>query len=156
MMIENRYNHKKHLFKFFIKNDVAVIGLPLRLTVSLIIASAALLAILTFILNPCLFPEKMIVSIEPIVNKIDIGNTKDFNIFVKVTTSKGRSIVNAQVILKGLNGVSSGYTNKDGEVNIPISATLEDGQNEGYIDINVKCSCFETFSQNSMIKVVRG
>lgn len=141
--------------QLFIKNDRAVFGMPMRLTVSIIIGIAAMIMILTYILNPCLFPSKMVVSIDPLVNVIDSGDSKDFNITAHVTDKEGRPIIGALVIIKGLGDVGSANTNTAGNVNISIMATLQSGQNEGYLDISVKYSCFETFSQTSMIKVVR-
>jgi len=141
--------------RLFIKNDRAVLGLPMRLTVSIIIGTAAIIAILAFILNPCLFPGKMAVSIDPMVNIIDSGDSKDFDIDIVVRDVDGRPVVDALVIIKGLGDVGSDKSNANGQVTVPITATLQSGQNEGYLDITVKCSCFETFSQSNMIKVVR-
>ena len=146
----------KNNLLLFIKNERAVIGMPMRLTVSIIIGIAAMIMILTYILNPCLFPGKMVVSVDPLINIIDSGNSKDFNISVRVTDREGRPIIGALVIIKGLGDIGSGKTNLSGGIGIPITATLQSGQNEGYLDISVKYSCFETFSQKSMIKVVRG
>ena len=128
----------------------------MRLTVSIIIGTAAMIAILAFILNPCIFPEKMIVSVNPIINTISTGDSEDFSIDVHVTDVEGRPIYEGIVIIKGLGDVGSGKTNSNGDVTVPITATLQSGQNEGYLDLIVKCSCFEEFSQKSMIKVVRG
>jgi len=151
---KSRKSTKK--FKNFIDNNDAVLGMPMRLTVSLIIGAAAIFAILTFLINPCLFPSKMIVSVNQMVNVIDVGNSKDFNIDVNVTDMDGRPIIGALVIIKGMGDVGSDKTNVNGKITIPITATLQSGQNENYLDIIVKCGCFETFTQNSMIKVVRG
>ena len=142
--------------QLFIKNDRAVFGMPMRLTVSIIIGIAAMIMIVAYILNPCLFPSKMVVSVDPLINVIDSGNSKDFNITVHVTDIEGRPIIGALVIIKGLGDVASANTNTAGNVDISINTTLQSGQNEGYLDLSVKYSCFERFSQVSMIKVVRG
>ena len=139
----------------FIKNNWAVIGMPMRLTVSIIIGTAALIAILAFILNPCLFPGKIVVSINPMINEILIGDSGDFIIDIKVTDSENYPISGANVIITGLGGAGYGSTDVNGKTSIDITAWLQPGQNEGYLDITVKCSCFETFSQSNMIKVVR-
>jgi len=90
----------------FIKNENAVIGLPMRLTVSIVVGTVALIAILSFILNPCLFPSKMIVSVDSIVNEIPVGNVSaDFNFTFSVIDREGHSIHNANVIIKGLGGI---------------------------------------------------
>lgn len=141
----------------FIKNEKAVLGLPMRLTVSIIIGTVALIAILSFILNPCLFPSQMIISVDSIVNEIPAGNiSADFNFTISVSEADGHPIRNANVIIKGLGGIGSGSTDENGEVTIQITVELEDGQYEGYLDVSVKAVCHETFSQNDMIKIVRG
>ncbi len=140
----------------FIKNEKAVIDLPMRLTVSIIIGTVALVAILSFILNPCLFPSKMIISVDSIVNEIPSGNVSaDFNLTISVSEADGRPIRNANVIIKGLGGIGSGSTDENGEITIQITVELEDGQYEGYLDVSIKAVCHETFSQNDMIKIVR-
>ncbi len=145
----------KHLAAF-IKNENAVIGLPMRLTVSIIIGTVALIAILSFILNPCLFPSKMIVSVDSMVNEIPVGNVSaDFNFTFSVIDREGHSIQNANIIIKGLGGIGSGSTDENGEITIQISVELEEGQYEGYLDVSVKAACYDTFSQNDMIKIVK-
>ena len=141
----------------FIKNENAVLGLPMRLTVSIIIGTVALIAILSFIVNPCLFPGKMMISVDSMVNEIPAGNiSADFNISVSVCEVDGHPIRNANVIIKGLGGIGSGYTDVNGETTIQISVGLEEGRYEGYLDVSVKAACYETFSQNDMIKIVKG
>ena len=145
----------KNKRKFF-KNNKAVLGLPMRLTVTIIIGTAAMITILAFILNPCIFPDKMTVSIHPMVNKIPVGeDSGDFLIYVNVTDSEGDPISGANVMIIGLGGAGSNSTNKNGRTSVDITAWLQTGQNEGYLNIKVTRGCFETFSENNMIKVVR-
>ena len=67
----------------FVKNKKAVLGLPMRLMVSIIIGTVALTTIISFISNPCLFPSKMVVSIEPMVSVINSShNYTELNITV--------------------------------------------------------------------------
>jgi len=140
----------------FIKNENAVIDLPMRLTVSIVVGTVALIAILSFIINPCLFPGKMIVSVDSMVNEIPVGNvSSEFNFTFSVIDTEGHSIHNANVIIKGLGGIGSGSTDENGEITIQISAELKEGQYEGYLDVSVKAACYETFSQNDMIKIVK-
>ena len=140
----------------FTKNENAVIDLPMRLTVSIVVGTVALIAILSFILNPCLFPGKMIVSVDSMVNEIPVGNVSaDFNFTFSIVDIEGHSIHNANVIIKGLGGIGSGSTDENGEITIQISVELEEGQYEGYLDVSVKAACHETFSQNDMIKIVK-
>ena len=148
--------HLTNFFSNFIKNKKAVLGLPMRLTVSLIIGVIALAAIISYISNPCIFPDKIIVTVNPMVNHISNGsNQANFNIDIYVKDSDGYSIKNALVIVKGLNGINSSYTDLNGKTVVNINVTLHESAYEGYLDVIVKVPCYETFSQNDMIKIIR-
>lgn len=143
--------------KKFATNNYAVIGLPMRLTVSLLIGAAALSVILFYILNPCLFPDKLIVSIEPVINIIPDGfDEYDFLIKINVKDNQGYPVEQANIIIKGLGDARSKTTNSNGEAILEIRPSLDEGRHEGYLDLIVKASCFEIFSENNMIKIVRG
>ena len=139
----------------FIKNEKAVLGLPMRLTVSLIIGTVALVAILSYVMNPCLFPDRMIVSVNPMVNIVSGNNSTDVNITIYVNETNGYPIKNANVIIKGLTGIGANHTDENGKTIIQITVKLESGVNEGYLDVSVKAACHETFSQQDMIKILR-
>ena len=139
----------------FIKNEKAVLGLPMRLTVSLIIGTVALVAILSYVMNPCLFPDRMIVSVNPMVNIVSGNNSTEINITIYVNETNGYPIKNANVIIKGLTGIGANHTDENGKTIIQITAKLENGVNEGYLDVSVKAACHETFSQQDMIKILR-
>lgn len=139
----------------FIKNEKAVLGLPMRLTVSLIIGTVALVAILSYVMNPCLFPDRMIVSVNPMVNIVSGNNSTDINITIYVNETNGYPIKNANVIIKGLTGIGANHTDENGKTIIQITVKLESGVNEGYLDVSVKAACHETFSQQDMIKILR-
>jgi len=128
----------------------------MRLTVSLIIGTVALAAILSYVLSPCLFPNKMVISIDPMVNTIPSDeNSSEFNITFYVNETDGRPIKDATVIIKGLTGIGANLTNENGKTTIQITVRLENGVNEGYLDVSVKAPCHETFSQHDMIKIIR-
>jgi len=139
----------------FIKNEKAVLGLPMRLTVSLIIGTVALVAILSYVMNPCLFPDRMIVSVNPMANIVSGNNSTDINITIYVNETNGYPIKNANVIIKGLTGIGANHTDENGKTIIRITVKLESGVNEGYLDVSVKAACHETFSQQDMIKILR-
>ncbi len=139
----------------FIKNEKAVLGLPMRLTVSLIIGTVALVAILSYVMNPCLFPDRMIVSVNPMVNTVSGNNSTDINITIYVNETNGYPIKNANVIIKGLTGIGANHTDENGKTIIQITVKLENGVSEGYLDVSVKAACHETFSQQDMIKILR-
>jgi len=127
----------------------------MRLTVSLIIGTVALIAILSYIMNPCLFPNKMIVSIKPMLNIASGSDPVDLTITVFVNETDGYPISNANVIIKGAGGIGSDVTDENGRAIIHMTVKLEDGINEKYLDVSVKSSCHETYSQQDMIKIVK-
>ena len=145
------------IFRSLINNDYAVIGLPLRLTTSIIIGVATLSFIISFILNPCLFPGKMIVNIEPMVNIIPLGlDEYEFLIDVEIIDRYGHAIKDASVLIKGLGDAVLDNTDSNGKVTLKIKPRLEKGVNEGYLDIVVKAGCMEKFSEEKLIKIIRG
>jgi len=147
---------KPNKFWFFIKNEKAVLGMPMRLTVILIIGIIALIAILAFILNPCLFPKKMIVSAKQNINEISSGDEATFNIDFHVTDKNGNPIKNAKVIVTGLEGAGYGKTDNNGDTTVNIKVRLDPGRSQGFLDVKVKVdACFEEFHQKDMIAVVR-
>ncbi len=139
----------------FIKNEKAVLGLPMRLTVSLIIGTVALVAILSYVMNPCLFPDRMIVSVNPMVNIVSGNNSTDINITIYVNETNGYPIKNANVIIKGLTGIGANHTDENGKTIIQLTVKLESGVSEGYLDVSAKSADHETFSQQDMIKILR-
>lgn len=140
---------------YFIVNEHAVLGLPMRLTVSLVIGTVALIAILSYITNPCLFPERMIVSLTPIVTTLPGSEPENVTFTVYVNETDGHPLSGASVIIKGLGGAGSGFSDDNGKVLIQIQVQLESGVYEGYLDISVKAACHVPFEHQDMIKVVK-
>jgi len=136
-------------------DEQAVLGLPLRLTVSLIIGIIALAAIVSFISRPCLFPENMIVSINPLITSIPLGNSTVVRFIFFVNDSLSHPIQGAVVILKGLGGVGSNITDNQGKTLIQIQVEIPEGSLEGYLDVQVKATCHNPFSQSEMIKIIK-
>jgi hypothetical protein len=139
----------------FVRNNHAVLGLPMQLTVSLIIGTIALIAIVSFILNPCLFPQKMTVSATPMVLTIPGNEPVNVSCNVSVQETNGHALSGAIVIVKGLGGAGSGITNTTGITTITLQVRLEPGVYEGYLDVCVSNPCHERFEQLDMIKVVK-
>ena len=139
----------------FIRDDRAVLGLPMRLTVTLIIGTIALIAILSFMLNPCLFPERMIVSVTPYVTILSEDGPANVTYIVYVNETDGHSLSGASIIIKGLGGAGTGFSDETGKASILLQVQLENGLHEGYLDICVKAACHETFEHQDVIKVVR-
>jgi len=136
-------------------DEQAVLGLPLRLTVSLIIGIIALAAIVSFISRPCLFPENMIISINPLVASIPSSNSTVVTFIFFVNDSSSHPIQGAVVILKGLGGAGSNITDNQGKTSIQIQVKIPEGSLEGYLDGQVKAVCYNPFSQNDMIKIIK-
>jgi hypothetical protein len=145
------------MYKKFIYDEDAVIGLPMRLTVSIVIGAAALSMILFFILNPCLFPGKLVVHVQPMVNIIPSSDdSADLILTVFVNDSDCDPVSGANVIIVGLDGAGSNTTGPDGSAVVDITVSLQPGVYEGYLDVKVEAPCFERFSQEDLVKVVRG
>ena len=144
----------KHILHFVTNSD-AVLGLPLRLTVSLIIGIVALAAILSYIYHPCLLPRNMVVSITPMVGTISSDDPTDVSFIVFVNDSAGHSVSGASVFIKGLGGAGSNVTDDHGKAGVRVTVHIEKGSLEGYLDVTVKTACYNIFSYNDMIKIVR-
>jgi len=142
---------QRHLFT----ND-AIFGLPWRIIIGLIIGVAVLTAILSYIFNPCLFPSKMIITIDPMIAQTTPGENWSLNNFtVTVTDQDGVPIEGASIIMRGLTSSGSNTTDHKGITVVQINATLEPGVYEGYMDITVKATCHETYQQIDAVKIVR-
>ena len=103
-----------------------------------------------------MFPEKLIVTVEPTVNEITSGDEATFDIDVQVFDSDGDPIKGANVIISGLGGAGSGQTDEYGTAQVKIKVRLESGRIQGFLDVNVKAgSRYEEFLQSDMIAVVR-
>ena len=140
----------------FLYDKYAVFGLPMRLTVSLLIGTIALIAILSYMLNPCLFPATMIVTVDPLMNTIPIGQESAMvNTTITVRDHDAHPVSDAIVLVNGLGGSGSGYTDRFGEIIISLNVTLEPGITEGYLDVSVKAPCLQPFNEQDMIKVVK-
>ena len=146
---------KKQKKQNFIKNQDAVLGLPMRLTVSLVIGTVALLAILSYILNPCLFPQKMIVSVSPMVTTISGESLQNLTFIVNITDTSGHPLQGASVIIKGLGGAGSGFSDNKGMALVQLQVQLKVGMHEGYLGVAVSAACHQPFEQEELIKIVR-
>ncbi len=142
--------------RYFLKNESAVLGLPMRLTVSLIIGSIALIAILSTILNPCLFPHRMLVTISPQVTTVQGSDPENVSFTVFVNDSDGFPLRGASVIIKGLGGAGSGVSENDGKALVNLEIQLENGTYEGYLDISVRAPCHVPFEYQAIVKIVKG
>jgi hypothetical protein len=141
--------------QFFLKNEEAVLGLPMRLTISLIIGTIVLLAILTSILNPCLFPQRMLVSISPQVTMIQGIEPENISIMVFVNDTDGVPLSGAAVIIRGLGGAGSGFTDTAGKVMVSLQVQLEQGTYEGYLDVSVKLPRHISFEGQDSLKIAK-
>jgi hypothetical protein len=141
--------------RYFFENEYAVLGLPMRLTVSLFIGTLALIAILSYILNPCLIPGRMVISVTPIVTTLSVSEPENISLTVYVNETKGQPLSGASVIIKGLGGAGSGFSDNNGKVQIQLRVQLQRGVYEGYLSISVKAACHEPFEHQDMLKVVK-
>jgi hypothetical protein len=138
-----------------LKNEQAVLGLPMQLTVSLIIGTVALIAILSYILNPCIFPGRVIVTVSPMVSIISGEEPENVTFTVYVNGTDGTPLSGASVIIKGLGGASAGFTDTSGKALLTLMVQLENNTFEGYLNVEAKVPCHEPFEGSEMIKIVQ-
>ena len=146
---------KRIRYVHLMRNNNAVLGLPLRIMVSLVIGTVALGAILSYILNPCLFPERLVVSVSPMMTTVSGDQPVNATFLVHVNDTKSHPICDARVIIKGLGGACSGYTDNQGKITLVVQVQLDPGIHEGYLGLSVSASCHEPFEQFDVIKIVR-
>lgn len=145
-------NHWKR--NYLIENEDAVLGLPMRVTVSLVIGAVALVAILSCILNPCLFPQKMIVSVTPMVVNLTGDEPENLSFMVNVTDMNGHPLPDASVIIHGLGGAGPGFSDDQGLAIVSLQVHLQSGMHEGYLGISVSAPCHESVVYPELIKIV--
>ena len=126
----------------------------MRLTVSLVIGTVALLAILTYIMNPCLFPQRMIVLVTPMVTTISGDNLQNLTFIVNVSDITGHPLQGTSVLIYGLGGAGSGFSDTEGVAVIHLQVQLQGGMYEGYLGVTVSAPCHEPFEVKELIKIV--
>ena len=130
-------------------NNEGVIGLPLKMVVSIVIGGVALSAVFYFLSSQCIYPKELDVQWSPLV----IENEKMNKIQVKVR-SDGKAVEGANVVISGLGNASSGKTNENGQATLYFTPHMKE-RNEGYVDIYVNAGrCYKKFHRENAIKVV--
>lgn len=127
----------------------------MRLTISLIIGTIVLVAVLSYLLNPCLFPQRMVVTVTPMITSLSGEAPENISFIVQVCDIKAHPIQGASIIIKGLGGAGSGFSDMDGKALIHLQVSLDEGLYEGYLDIAVKATCHIPYMQQGMVKIVK-
>ncbi|RLF41622.1 MAG: hypothetical protein DRN12_02690 [Thermoplasmata archaeon] len=135
-------------------SDNAVVALPMRLIVSIVIGTAVLSAILSFISDSSYITPSMVVSVDPIFYKMN-SSRGILNISLSVSSKDGKPIKDAVVIIQGLDGFASAITDSNGNANISISIVFPKYIHEGYLDVTVKALDYPNFHQDDMIRVIQ-
>jgi len=136
------------------ENINAVIDLPLKLIVSLVISVAVILSILAFVTS-LPYPSSTLHTI--ITPTIDfINETKNITtIHVMVTdSSDNHPIEHGLVTIKGYNILAYNQTNRTGECIIPICIDRIEGINEFYLDVTIKVNGYERYIKENMIRIL--
>lgn len=139
----------------FVSNNHAVLGLPMRLTISLMIGTIVLVAVLSYLLNPCLFPQRMVVTVTPMITILSDEAPKNISFIVQVNDTNAHPIQGASIIIKGLGGAGEGFTDTDGKAIVHLQVSLDERLHEGYLDIAVKATCHIPYMHQEMIKIVK-
>ncbi len=122
-----------------IHNDSAILDLPLYLVVTMIIGIIALTGILSMIVLPSYFNPTPVLSITPVVTSINTSSSP-ITYQALVTSSNGKPIKDAHVIIKNGQAISTNTTDEQGKSILTIQATIPIGLHECYFDVIVKYS----------------
>jgi len=138
--------------RFFLKNRQAVIDMPLRLTVTIVIGTLVLIAILTYMNNTTLIAEEIIVEID--TYSVEYQDNNSFQI--TVTDTQHQPLCDCLVIIKGLGQITSNRTDTSGLTTLKVSCSLNATQQQGYLDVIVKPpDGYRDYQQDEFIKVYR-
>jgi hypothetical protein len=137
----------------FLKDDSAVIDLPMYLVITLIIGSVALVSILSMMVLPSMFTGTPLVSVEPLITSINTTNAS-IQYQVYVSTPDHQPIRDAHIILKNQNTIATNSTNNSGGATITIPVTIPSGLQQIYLDVIVKTASYQTVTNNNMLKVI--
>lgn len=138
----------------FLRSEEAVIGLPLRLVVCVVIGMISLGSILGFMTSRDLFPDSLVVSVVPMLTMVGNG-TQNVSFLVTVQNPQGGGVESATVIVSGLGGAGMGRTNGSGKALVSLAVVLEPGLFEGYLGVRVDAVSHARYLSGSMLKVVR-
>ena len=143
---------KKQLLPFF-TDDCAVIDLPLRMLVSLVIGLISLTVILSFVFQPSLFEQELIVSIHPSIAVINQTNPET-HFLITVSDEQAHLISQAQVIVHADTFIKYNMTDNNGETTIKVNTTTQTDQYETFADVKVKASGYQSFFGKDLIKII--
>lgn len=135
-----------------IHNESAILDLPLYLVVTMIIGIIALTGILSMIVLPSYFHPTPVLSISPVVTSIN-NSSSQVRYHAVVTSSDGKPIKDAHVIIKNGQAISTNSTDEQGKSILTIQATIPMGLHECYFDVMVKYSNHQVFYPQ-LLKVV--
>lgn len=143
----------KTYVKKLLSNELAMIDLPMRMLVSLTIGLISITVILSFLFQPALFDQEVIVTIHPSVAIVNETNPETF-FTVTVSDEQAHRIPHAQVVLHGDSFVQSNMTDNKGQTTIEVNITIPAHQYETFADVRVKASGYQTFFEQDLIKIV--
>ncbi len=143
---------KTKLCNKFSRNNKAVIDMPLRLTVTIIIGTIALLAILGYMSTFSYLSEEIIVEVDTYTAQLKSNNSFQ----ITVTDAKGNPLPGSLVIIKGLEQLSSNTTDATGRTTLEVCCSLNATQSQGYLDMIVKPpDGYKDYLQEKIIKIYR-
>ncbi len=144
--------HKLH-HKSLIDNTKAVIDLPMRLMVMLIIGVVSLAAILSFLVQPGFIDPDLTVRINPYIIYANQTNTLH-QFSVTITNDEQKPVANAHVIFQNQDDVVSNSTDQTGTTTLLFNSTTEFHRYESFINVNVKAQNYQDFHAADLIKII--
>ena len=139
----------------FVRNNNATIDLPMKLIVSLIIGSLALIAIIGTLHQFPFPPSTLYVTVSPQMGSINETNNISVFTITILDSSSHKPIQNGLVILKETNMIAYNQTNEEGFCIIPVSLQMPIGINEMYLDVQVKAMGYDLFYNEDMIRIIK-
>lgn len=134
--------------------SAAVIDLPMRLVVTLIIGTVALSSIIAFIAQPCLIPQNLSVSLDPLVTSV---NTSERNVSIRcvVTDEMHMPVKDAVVLIRGNHVIKANRTDDKGLAILVFEVSFPEGISEMFFDVVVKSSCATTQTLSNAVKIIQ-
>jgi hypothetical protein len=141
------------------KEEGAVLGLPMYILITVVVAAVALVAIMGFMVKPAPQIGGWKISPDVIHAQGASGSEATWSgtVSVYVYDQNGHPLQGVKVILDGCNATAAGSTNDKGVVSLRITATLPANVNADEIQVTLRYHgpAGEDVKQDSIV-VVRG
>lgn len=134
-------------FKF---DNRGILGLPLKVVVTLIIGATAMGLVVGYVMTNT--PEADTLEVSTNTRSIEEGLGQE--IAFTVRDGNGNPVKDATVTCTGCGDAIAGKTNKDGRLTLEFDPLLSsEHRSEEYLDVKVRAGGFNTYQKEQMIQV---